>query len=59
MCGRFYVRLQSRRTGFSRESGISNEGDAATALTPSRLKPVLRTKLTLWQACSDNFGVAR
>jgi len=45
--GRFYVHLQSRRTGFSREGGITTEGYLANVLTSSRLKrnaarPVLR-----------------
>ena len=34
--------LTPRRTGFSRESYISNEADVAHVQTPSRLKPVLR-----------------
>ncbi len=40
--GRFYVHLQSRRTDFSREGGITTEGYLANVLTSSRLKPVLR-----------------
>ncbi len=33
---------KSRRTGFSREGGISGEEDLVSVPTPSRLKPVLR-----------------
>ncbi len=33
---------KSRRTGFSREDGISSEEDLVSVPTPSRLKPVLR-----------------
>ncbi len=40
--GRFYVCQQLRRTGFSREGGISAEQGLVNVPTSSRLKPVLQ-----------------
>ncbi len=48
-CRRFYDRLQSRRTGFRRESGISGEEYVVNVPPLSRLKPVLREARPLWE----------
>ncbi len=44
----------TRRTGFSREGIISDDGYAATVLAPSRLKPVLREGVELLAAFDLN-----